>query len=545
MTTNNRRLSMALAAALVLAGGASRAGTPPSTSATTVGATTVRAKGATRDPARAFLKLDVRADVGGRGLYVGQAIPVTIHAYFLGGTGVSLNGLPQVTSDAFMLSGLPDKPLQSAVQIRGLPYTAVTWTGVLTAVKAGGAKLGIQLPVSLTYREAPQRRPATSPDQTEDDDRTDQSSADPFASMLKQSPFANDPFFTQMFNGRDPFQGMLDDLAGSVREREITLHDQGATLRVLDPPPGAPPGFTGAVGSFEIGAALADHTFRVGEPTALELTVRGQGSFSRLSVNGLPSSNDLNTYGVTSTFTPGPLPAAGEKVFTQTIAPRRAGTVTIPAVTLTYFDPHDKRYVTRHTSPIHITVAPSGSDPSMSPTAAAQGEAGPAGTVPTTTAKTDSVSGSARTLTPSFRMPWFRWLAAAIAFAAVALALLGRTYRNGALGRLLAARRVRRQVARQRRAIQDAVARGDANALFGSARQAFQARLGAAWGVPSEAIAAVDVATRLGPPGERIRQVFERADRLTYSGASAVDSEDLNYWQALVSDELRALEGTT
>jgi hypothetical protein len=252
---------------------------------------------------------------------------------------------------------------------------------------------------------------------------------------------------------------------------------------------------------------------------------------------------------VTSTFTPGPLPTAGEKVFSQTIAPRRAGTLTIPALTLTYLDPHEGRYVTRHTSPIRITVAPSGSDANMSPTAAAQGEAGPAG-IPagkasTTTAKADSVPESARTLAPNFRMPWFRRLAATIAFAAVALALLGRTYRNGALGRLLAARRVRRAVARQRRAIQDAVARGDAHALFGAARQAFQARLGAAWGVPPEAIAAADVATRLGPPGERIHEVFERADRLTYSGSSALASEDLNQWQALVSNELRALEGTT
>jgi hypothetical protein len=49
----------------------------------------------------------------------------------------------------------------------------------------------------------------------------------------------------------------------------------------------------------------------------------------------------------------------------------------------------------------------------------------------------------------------------------------------------------------------------------------------------------------LGPPGERIQRVFERADRLTYSGGSSAASEDLSYWQGLISDELRALETTT
>ena len=112
-------------------------------------------------------------------------------------------------------------------------------------------------------------------------------------------------------------------------------------------------------------------------------------------------------------------------------------------------------------------------------------------------------------------------------------------------GQFAAVRRVGREVARQRRTIAAAAASGDAAGLFGAARKAFQARLGAAWGVPSEAIAAADVATRLGPPGERIHEVFERADRLSYSGGNSAVHEDLNYWQGLVSDELRTLETTT
>ena len=543
--TNVGRISIAFAGALALTGGA-RAWAHLTTSAASVAS-----NGGLRDPSRAFVKLDVRPDPGAHGLYVGQAIPVTIRAYFLGGTGVSLNGLPRVTSDAFVLSDLPEKPRQAEVQTRGLPYTSLTWTGVLTAVKAGEAKIGIELPVSLTYREAPQPRNAASPDQA-DDEGGDPSAADPFASILKQTPFANDPLFAQMFKGGDPFQGMLDQVAGSVRQREVTLRDQSSTLRLLAPPAGAPAGFTGAVGTFEVGAALADDTFRAGEPTTLKVSVRGRGSFSRLSVSGLPPSDDLNSYGVTSAFTRGATPTSGEKVFSQTIAPRRAGNLTIPALTLTYLDPHERRYVTRHTAPLRITVGANSGDLNAASSTApstrepALGEPAASNPVASQDAKTASVPDVVRsTLTPNVRTRWYRGLAAAIGLAALALAFLGRTYRDGALGRFVTARRVRREIARQRQTIEVAADSGDAGALFGAARRAFQARLGATWGIPSDAIAAADVAKRLGPPGERIAEVFERADRLSYSGGNSAASEDLHYWRGLVTDELRALETTT
>ncbi len=543
---NIRRISVAFVGALALSGGA-RAWAHPMTSAASVASN----RGA-RDPSRAFVKLDVRPDPGTRGLYVGQAIPVTIRAYFLAGTGVSVNGLPRVTSDAFVLSDLPEKPRQAELQTRGLPYTSLTWTGVLTAIKSGEAKLGIELPVSLTYREATQPRHAASSDQA-DDEGGDQSAADPFASILKQTPFANDPFFAQAFNGRDPFQGMLDDVAGTVRQREVTLRDQSATLRLLDPPAGAPAGFTGAVGTFNVSAALANDTFRAGEPTTLKVSIRGRGSFSRLSLSGLPSSDDLNTYGVTSSFTRGATPTTGEKVFSQTIAPRRAGNLTIPSLTFTYLDPQERRFVTRHSAPMRITVAASGADLNAASTAAPSGGegaalAGPAAVISAASpdAKSASVPDVVRaTLAPNYRTRWFRELGAAVGLVALALAFVGRTHRNGALRRSVAAGRVRREIARQRQNIEVAAANGDAATLFGAARKAFQARLGATWGIPSDAIAAADVATRLGPPGERIHEVFERADRLTYAGGTSAASEDLNYWRGLVTDELRALETTT
>ena len=495
----------------------------------------------TREPTRAAVKMDLKIPASPHGVYVGQTVPVTIRAYFLGGTGVTLNGQPHLTADSLLLSDLPAQPRQASVQIHGLPYTALTWEGKVTAVKAGPVKTEVELPVTLTYREAPRLRPPVS-----DDDAGGGSgqSDDPFSSFLRQSPFANDPFFSRMFQGGDPFRGMFDDLAGAARQREVTLRDAGSALDVVEPPAPRPTDFTGAVGSFDVSAALSDGTFRVGEPTHLKVTVRGQGSFARLAIAGLPATNDLNTYGVTSEFTAGPTPLGGEKVFTQTLTPRRAGDLTVPSVALTYFDPRARRYVTRRTAPLPITVAPpdgnsitAGSANDNAAAAAAPGEAPP----PPAAALVDDRPAS---LIPAFETVSFWMLVGAIAAATLAAAILGWTRRRGAMGRRRSERRIRREIARQRRQIDEAAARGDTATLFAAGRKALQLRLGAKWGVPAEAIAAADVATRLGEDGARIRDVFEQADQASYAGTRRADSAtpDLHGWQHLILDELHPLE---
>ncbi len=354
--TKMRHASVAFSAALALVVGAK-----PVLARSPAGGATATVDRAPREPARAFVEMDVRLEPSARGLYVGEAVPVTIRAYFLAGTGVTVNARPHVTSDALILSDLSPEPRQSTAQVRGLPYTIVTWTGVLTAVKAGTTSTALELPVELSYREAPRmpERPAQRDPQEQNDDQDGQNPSDPFASLLQQSPFASDPFFAQMLKGHDLFGGMLGAFPGAVRQRQVTLRADNRPLPILDLPPGGPAGFTGAVGTFQVSAAPGGETFRVGEPTALKITVRGKGSFSRLSVTGLPATDDFNTYGLTSAFTPGPTPIAGEKVFTQTIAPHRAGALTIPALALTYFDPHERKYVTRRTTPMIVNVAAS------------------------------------------------------------------------------------------------------------------------------------------------------------------------------------------
>jgi oxygen tolerance protein BatD len=518
-----------------------------------------RARAAAREPARAFLTIDARrSGAAPRTLYVGETVPVTIRAYFLGGTSATLSGAPRLSSDGLTLSGLPDKPAKSMTETHGLPYTVLTWTGQLTAARAGAAPTAVELPIEIAYRERVRMPGVFGADQADSgQDNGDQgtdNSDDPFASLLRGSPLASDPFFSQMLEGGDPFAGMLRDLGGAVRQREVTLRGSAGDLRVLDLPSPAPAGFTGAVGAFDAAASVASGPYHVGEPTKLTVRVGGRGSFSRLSVAGITANTALATYGVTAAFAPGSSPLDGTKTFVETIVPRQPGDLTVPAVSFAYFDPRERRYVTRRTQPIGIVVAAAPGE-AASPPATASGAPGAASAAEVSGAPGASAARGANdipdvvrsSLEPVTRTRGFVVFLAALGLATALLATLGPALRRGALGRPIAARRLRARISAEEREARAAAARGDAAALFAAGRKALQARLAAGWHVPPGAIAAADVERRLGERGGRIREIFERADRVQYTGdrASVAEDDDLEQWPERISAALRALESTT
>ena len=82
---------------------------------------------------QAFLRLVIPKHI----LHVGELVPVQIKAYFRGGVQARINGLPTLSSDAFTLNSLDDKPAQTQENIDGQPYIILTWNTALSAVKAG------------------------------------------------------------------------------------------------------------------------------------------------------------------------------------------------------------------------------------------------------------------------------------------------------------------------------------------------------------------------------------------------------------------------
>ena len=174
----------------------------------------------------------MRLRVEDRRVYVGESVPFTVKAFFRGGTGVSVRGRPQLSSDAFTVSGLDAEPTQQQTTIDGVPYLAVTWRGALTAAKPGDFALDMTLPVTMQYREQASAQPAQQQRRSLRDlfgghlplgGSSMFGAGSPFDSMF------NDPFFDSMFD--EPLLTQFGQL-GRVVNRDLDLHGRAGTAHV-------------------------------------------------------------------------------------------------------------------------------------------------------------------------------------------------------------------------------------------------------------------------------------------------------------------------
>jgi len=271
----------------------------------------------------AFLRIELPKQE----LTVGELVPVKVKAYFRADVSASLNGLPILSSDAFALNKLDDKPEQTKEVINGVPYTFVTWTSALSAVKAGNYPLNLDLPVIVRVQEKGARR------------------NNPFKDFFGDDSVLDDPFFDNFFS--------------NATQKPLTLHTDGATVKIKPlPTQGRPPDFSGAVGQFELGSAISENNGTTGDPLTLKIKIEGRGNFDRVTTTGLTNSSDWKTYKPNGKFTANDSASIeGEKTFEQSIVPTKAGAQEIPALNFSYFDPEAQRYVTKSTTPIAIDVA--------------------------------------------------------------------------------------------------------------------------------------------------------------------------------------------
>src|SRR5262245_51611673 len=260
-------------------------------------------------------------------LTVGELVPVKVKAYFRAGVSASLNGLPTLSSDAFTLNKVDDNPEQTNESISGVPYTVVTWTSALSAVKAGDYPLNLDLPVMVRVQEKGTRR------------------NNPFKDF-----FGDDAGFDESF---------FHDFVSNATQKPLTLHTNGATVKIKPlPTQGRPSDFSGAVGQFEASSEVSAKNETTGDPLTLKIKIEGRGNFDRVMTSGLTNSSGWKTYKPNGKFTANDSAAIeGEKTFEQSIVPTKAGVQEIPVLNFSYFDPESQRYVTKSTTPIAIDVA--------------------------------------------------------------------------------------------------------------------------------------------------------------------------------------------
>jgi oxygen tolerance protein BatD len=157
---------------------------------------------------------------------------------------------------------------------------------------------------------------------------------------------------------RDP----LSWLGGRFARREMRIRSRPFTVRVRPLPPGAPPGFQGAVGDFEVDwSADRERTSR-DVPITLRLDVRGAGNLPLLRPPVL-ADPDVEVFASAvddSLGEPGG-GGVGRKRFHWTVLPRREGALTLSAPAFSWFDPASRRYLRAAPMVVTVEVGPAAS----------------------------------------------------------------------------------------------------------------------------------------------------------------------------------------
>lgn len=152
---------------------------------------------------------------------------------------------------------------------------------------------------------------------------------------------------------RDPFSmfggSLLDGKQVSIRTDPVTVH-----VRPL--PPGAPPGFHGAVGDYRLRAAVDRTEASQQSPVTLTLELSGQGHLRTVGDLDLPDLPQFRTYpSQADQKTTRDQERIGGTLSKQfVLVPLTAGDLTIPPVELAVFSPAAGAYKTLKTKPIVI-----------------------------------------------------------------------------------------------------------------------------------------------------------------------------------------------
>lgn len=161
---------------------------------------------------------------------------------------------------------------------------------------------------------------------------------------------------TKSSRRRDPFSmfGNMFD-----RGQTKTVRTQPLKIKVLPlPTKNKPPGFSGTVGEFFITSSADKLKTEVNQPITVTYKISGTGNIKTVAEPKIEDLADFRIYRAATsqkiTKTDGVI--GGYKVFEETYIPKRAGKLTIPAVSLNYFNPRTKRYKNIATKPINLDV---------------------------------------------------------------------------------------------------------------------------------------------------------------------------------------------
>jgi hypothetical protein len=120
-----------------------------------------------------------------------------------------------------------------------------------------------------------------------------------------------------------------------------------------------PAGFGNAVGSFNLTGSLDKTQAGTGEAVTLNLKLSGRGNLKVIPDIALPNLPDFTVYSSKHTDNVRPFEGnliGGDKTWEFVLVPKAPGQQTIPALSLSYFNPEREQYETLATQPLTLKV---------------------------------------------------------------------------------------------------------------------------------------------------------------------------------------------
>jgi hypothetical protein len=155
-------------------------------------------------------------------------------------------------------------------------------------------------------------------------------------------------------NNRDPF-----GLVGLGTGEEIRVRSQEVNVKVKPlPEAGRPADFTGTIGRFSMTATPSRTEIEVNQPVSVEFRFQGTGNIKSVAEPVIPELTDFRVYKASSNESVSKYNdlLGGVKTFEEVFIPRRPGTLEIPSLSFSYFDPTLGKYQTNRTRPIKLNV---------------------------------------------------------------------------------------------------------------------------------------------------------------------------------------------
>jgi hypothetical protein len=162
-------------------------------------------------------------------------------------------------------------------------------------------------------------------------------------SRRAMDPFADD-FFRNFFSGG----------------RQVALKSEPIQVKVNPlPAKGRPADFSGTVGQWSLSARLDRQTAKVGEAVTLEIRIFGEGNVKSVGKLDLPPMTGFKVYDTISSadVQKQDYHVRGVKTYRTLLRPEVTGTLTVPPIAYSYFNPRTERFEHMQVPALHLRVA--------------------------------------------------------------------------------------------------------------------------------------------------------------------------------------------